>query len=165
VLSGKSFFTVALGLATLGVSQARADEFSLMQERLFSALKNQGVVSRETQLITAQYVCTLVVGGEAWSVVNTIEYIRGAQVPRARNQIVILDSNLKPVRTFSYADQYPLFCRSNSLYLHGDFSINNVEPFGNTLTFDRNREVKVTSTDINALPIEPTAGRASYLIK
>jgi hypothetical protein len=162
-MTGK--LSAVAALALLAVAPARAEDIAAWQERLFSALASQGVISGATQLVSANYVCTLIIGGDAWSVVNTIEYVRGAEAPRAHNQIVVLDRNLKLVRNFDYADQTPLFCRGASLFLHGDYGVDNAAPYGNTLTFTRDLNIKVSHTDVNALPIESTSQRRAYLLK
>ena len=151
--------TSALGRPITAVSGAAA------QEQIFQALKTQGVILSDTQLVSLAFVCTLVVGRDRWGVVNSVEYVQGAQEPRARSQITLLGRNLRVFKTIAYTDQFPLFCRGATLYLHGDYSIGNTAPYGNALTFDVHGGVSISNTDPNALPIQPTARRNAYMLK
>jgi hypothetical protein len=144
---------------------AAAHQFSLLQEKLFSSLKSQNAISPERRLVSATYVCALQFGNRSWPVVNTIEQVPGAQVPRGYNQIVVLDGNLNVFKIIPYDTQYPMFCSGARLFVSGDLGIDNTAPYGNTLTFDANGNVDVTSTDANELPIEPTGQRSTYLLK
>lgn len=144
---------------------ALAGDIEAWQERLFVALKRQHILSAGLRLVTADYVCTLRVGAADWRVINTVEHAQNAEVPRAYNQIVILDRRLKLIRSLPYAGQRPLFCRGARLFVFGDYGIDNTEPYGNTLTFHRNGAIGVSETDVNALPIEPTGKRRTYRVE
>jgi hypothetical protein len=134
----------------------------LWQEQLYRALVRQEVVSPDTKLITASYVCTLRVGKADWRVINVVEHVPGAQVPRGHNQIVLMRRDLSVVRRFDYADQYPMACHGASLYLHGDYGFDNSPPYGNMVTFDTSGDVTVSATEAKDLPIPLTSERRTY---
>lgn len=156
----------ALALCALAVPAcAFADDPATWAQRLYLAVKSQGAVSAETQLVNLTYVCSLLVGKSRWSVVNTVEFIPGANLPRAKNQIVLLDPALKVVKTLSYAKQEPLFCRDATLFLRAPYALNNEQPEGNALIFAPNGDVSVTNVDPNRLPVPATKMRRDFNMK
>jgi hypothetical protein len=156
---------IVLMILALGCTGSRAEPLSDLQQRLYTALKRNGAISPDTRLVALGYVCSLSFGGKSWPVVNTIEHVRGAQVPRALNRIVILDTQLNVVRKVSYADQHPLFCKGNRLFLNGELAIDNVEPRGNVLVFSGTAEVVMETIEPNELPVEPTGQRKTFEMK
>lgn len=185
-LSFSVIFITMLSLAFAGVEAAKAvrssktgdsiqntipaegprDQFHMLQERLYAALKAQHALSPERRLVSAAYVCSLQFDGRSWPVINTVEQVRGAQVPRGVNQIVVLVDNLNVFKIIPYDDQSPAFCKGASLYVNGnDLSIDNTAPYGNVLTFYASGAIDVTSVDPNELPIPTTGEREQYLLR
>lgn len=132
------------------------------QERWYDALVRQAVISPDTKLVTLSFVCTLDVDGHDWRVLDVVEHVPGAMVPRGHNQIVLLDRHHRVVRALDYADEHPMACRGATLYVHGDYGVDDAGPYGNTLTFDAAGGIVVTSTEANDLPIPLTRARAGF---
>jgi hypothetical protein len=151
--------------AAFFAAPALGQSIEVTQQQLYVALKAQGVISSETKLILASPVCTLTVGRRLLRVINVVEHVPGAQVPRARNQIVLLDPRLKLVRRLDYADQRPLACRGPRLFVWGDYGVNNAAPYGNVLEFRANGDIAVSSVDANDLPIPLTRNRPAYRLQ
>jgi hypothetical protein len=152
-------------LVVAGATAVGASELSQQQEQLFRALKAQRLVSGETLLVRMSFICELTVGAKTWRVVDTVELTPGAGVPRANNQILLLDDRLKLVKAFDYATEQPHFCRGNRLFLRGKYGVGNEEPYGNTLEFSANGDVSVSNTTNEALPVPPTSERDTFQLK
>ncbi len=142
------------------VAQARS--IAAWQQRIFTALIRQNVISPDTRLVSLKPVCTLAVGGRDWQVIDVIEHLPGDQSPRGHNPIVLLDRALRVVRALDYASQYPMACVGSRLYLFGDYGVDNSAPYGNVLDFHPDGEIVVTHVEANDLPIPLTEQRRTF---
>jgi hypothetical protein len=152
-------------LACTWVAPVRAADFDAAQEALYAAMKRQKAIDPELRLVTLRYVCSLEYAKRRWPVVDSVEQVRGAVVPRAFNRILVLDQKLKLRKIVPYADQTPRFCKGNQLFVQGELGIDNAAPYGNVLSFSDNGDVSVSKIDVNDLPIPLTGDRKTYFLK
>ncbi|MFT3968458.1 MAG: hypothetical protein QM690_21525 [Sphingobium sp.] len=150
----------AVMLGTPWAAQARS--IAAWQQRTFTALARQNVISPYTKLVSLKPVCTLAVGGKDWQVIDLIEHVPGDQSPRGRNRIVLLDRALKLVHALDYTSQYPMACVGSRLYVFGDYGVDNSPPYGNVLDFSPDGEIAVTNIEANDLPIPLTGQRRTF---
>jgi hypothetical protein len=134
------------------------------RSQLYGALLTGKVLDLDRALVHLSHTCNLRVDGQWLPVVDVQGLVRAAVTPRGVNRIVVLNSELKPVRAIGYTKERPLFCLYNRLYVWGDLVIDNVGPKGNVLTFtNRRREVAVSHLEANDLPLPPTRKRKSAI--
>ncbi|MGA2149367.1 MAG: hypothetical protein ABSH49_30885 [Bryobacteraceae bacterium] len=144
----------ALGLLCGSPAEAQS------RTELYQALHNSATLDPDRQLVHLSHACTLKIDGASFPVVDLQEIVRGVSTPRGVNRIVILDANLKPIKTIGYSTERPLFCIDNRLYVFGDITIGNTLPEGNVLTFsNKGQQVAVSHVEANDYPIAPTRNR------
>ena len=120
---------------------------------LYEALVKQNVFNQHRKLIKFSHLCTLVIENERYPVVDIVEHVKGAQVPRSALQVVVLDASLKVVNKISYHTAVPLYCHKNQLLWSGLQMIDNLYPEGNVFTFsDKAKKVAVSEMNPNNLP-------------
>lgn len=132
-----------------------ADETVPLSDRqlLTEKLASNGVLEDGRQLVHLSHVCTLDIEGARYPVVDLRELVQGAVSPRGASRIVVLNSQLSPVRTIKYTSQRPLFCHENRLILYDDLEVDNVGPEGNMLTLsDGGQTIEVGQANPNEFP-------------
>ncbi|WP_262030060.1 hypothetical protein [Microvirga sp. Mcv34] len=146
-------FCVPFGLllSILG-SSAMAEPLSSSLEqgrsRILALLQRQRIVHPDRLVSHLSYVCSLKIAGESIAVLDLRELVPGAMTPRGVNRILFLASTGKVVREIDYATERPLECRGEKLVVWGALAVDNTEPSGNVLSFDRKgRLVQVEQVD------------------
>jgi hypothetical protein len=155
----------ALVVASAAVPALAADPWAVTQESLYASLKRQKALSPDRKLVGLYYVCSLEVGRESWAVINVVENVPGAEVPRGFSQIMVLDAHRVVLKKLPYATEYPMFCEGNTLFVHGDLTVEGTFPAGNALTFTSRNNVSVAHIEANDLPVPRTANRQIYKLK
>ena len=130
---------------------------------MYSALLTGGVLNPGRELVHFSNTCVLHIDGLNFPVVDLQELVKSDTSPRGINQIVVLNSLLKPVQEIEYTTQRPLFCVGNQLYVFGDLDIDNSLPEGNVLTFSHGgKTVTFRHVEANQYPIPITKDRKSF---
>ncbi len=142
--------SVPAGLAVLLSVPASAAE--LTRTSMVAALATDHVFSGR-EVVRVVHVCNVEIGTAEYPVIDLVEQVRGAQVPRGDRRIVILEPNLKLRRALSYdPPAQPLFCSGATLYLSAPTTVDNFVPDGNALTFDKSGSISVTTIEPNDYP-------------
>lgn len=125
---------------------------------IFKALTNQKILTKGRKLVHLVHLCNLVIDNKIYPMVDIKEHVKGAQVPRGVNQIILFDSTLKLVKKISYdGASNPLYCKDNQLFLYGEIMIDGLMPEGNILTFsDAGKKVIVSEMADNDFPPQNT---------
>jgi hypothetical protein len=127
------------------------------RQALMNRLSTQSVVEPGQMLSHLSHVCSLLIEGKPYPVVDVQALVRGAQTPRGVNTILILAPSLDIVRRIDYTTERPLFCAGNRLYVWGDLQIDGVEGTGNELTFTNDAGVTaVRRIEANDVPAYAT---------
>lgn len=122
------------------------------RENLEKILAENGVLDPERTLVHFSHTCNLVIQGKQYPVVDVRELVKGAMQPRGFNQIVVLNPGYQMVQTIEYAQERPLFCLGNKLYLYGSLRPSGSSAEGNVLEFsDGGYQMNVLSEDMNEL--------------
>jgi hypothetical protein len=94
------------------------------------------VVNVDRILTHCSHTCDLEFAGDPYHVLDVRELVKNVSVPRGVNHIVILNSAWKVSKTVSYADQRPLFCRGDELFVFGKLHVpESVGDAGNVIVF------------------------------
>ena len=128
------------------------------RELIYNELSEQNVLEKERKLVHFAHVCNLIIDNALYPVINLIEHVPGAKVPRGVARLLVLDSNLMLAKEISHdGSSKPLFCENDQLFLHGFLAIDGLEPEGNVLTFsDKAQNVIVTNIEANDFPKQVT---------
>jgi hypothetical protein len=114
-----------------------------------------GILDPNRILTHCNHVCDIRFGGRTFPVVDLIELVKNASVPRGVQRIVILDPQWKKtVKTIPYITERPLFCRGNEIFVLGDLGLSDAsgDP-GNVLEFrGPDLLLRTKKVDINTLP-------------
>ncbi|NML13966.1 hypothetical protein [Azohydromonas caseinilytica] len=125
------------------------------RSRLVKALRAAGELHPERGLVHVSHTCDLLIDGQRYPVADVRELVRGAATARGVNRIVLLSSALRPVRRVAYAQERPLWCSGNRLYLHGAVA-DDAGAEGNVLVFsDGGRRVRAENVDVSDWPVFP----------
>ncbi len=120
------------------------------RERLVRVLEENGVIDPRRTLVHFSHTCNLNIDGRPYPVIDVRELVKGAMQPRGFNQIVVLNSGYQQVQSIEYAQERPLFCLGNKLYLYDSLRPSGSLAEGNVLEFgDDGYQVKVLSEDPN----------------
>ena len=132
------------------------------RSQLFHQLLKAGVLDKDRLLVHLSRVCTLTIDRKQYPVLDVMELVPGAQVPRGVNRVVVTDSAGHPVKLIGYVNERPLFCIGPRLYVHGDLAVDGVGPEGNVLLFSQGGSVvSAEKTDVNAFPLQPSGVRST----
>lgn len=150
--------SLAIVLAlTLPISCA-AERYAKLNDRktIYNALVEQVLLDRSRTLVHMVHICNLVINNQHYPVIDIIEHVKGAQVPRAVSHILILDSALKSTKKIYHdGSSRPLYCKDNQLFLLGYLAIDSLEPEGNVLSFsDAGKEVTASEMETNDFPAQ-----------
>lgn len=122
------------------------------RESLKTVLDENGVLDPERALVHFSHTCNLDIQGQQYPVVDVRELVAGAMQPRGVNQIVVLNPGNQLVQSIEYAQERPLFCLANKLYLYDSLRPSGAMKEGNVLELsDGGYEMNVLSEDLNKL--------------
>ena len=122
--------------------------------RIVDALDRADALDRDRALAHVSHTCDLLIEGVRYPVVDVHELVKGAQVARGVNFVLVLSPALHPLQRVAYATERPLFCRGNRLFFHGSVTVGDSE--GDVLVFGAGaRVVGVENVDANDWPIYP----------
>ncbi len=123
---------------------------------IFNALNKQNLLHKDRHLVHLAHLCSLVIDDEYYPVIDVIEHVKGAQVPRGVAHIFVLDSSLKLTKKIYYdGTSRPLYCKNNKLFLFGFLAINGLVPEGNVLSFSHaGKKVIVSEMETNNFPAQ-----------
>jgi len=123
---------------------------------IFNALNKQNLLHKDRQLVHLVHLCNLVIDDEYYPVIDVIEHVKGAQVPRGVAHIFVLDSSLKLTKKIYYdGTSSPLYCKDNRLFLFGFLAIDGLVPEGNVLSFSNaGKKVIVSEMETNDFPAQ-----------
>ncbi len=129
-------------VSTHSIEPAKLNE----RQRIYAELTNQKIIVGERKLVKLTHVCDLIINETHYPVINLMEHVLGAQVPRGVNRFLVLDASLQLVREISYdGSSEPLFCNENKLFLFGYLAIDGLGLEGNVISFSENAEEAVAS--------------------
>ena len=103
-----------------GAISATSSQVNLFPDRdnLEKIIAENGVLDPERALIHFSHTCNLVIQGQQYPVIDVRELVKVAVQPRGFNQIVVLNPGYQMVQSVEYAQERPLFCLGNKLYLY-----------------------------------------------
>jgi len=141
------FFAISVSV------QSAPNHIQLDRSRIITTFYKNGVLNSDRRLVHFSHTCDLTISGEMFSVFDVNELIKGANVPRGYNQIIVLNAKLETVKKIEYSRERPLYCKENQLFVFGNIMIDGLLPEGNVLTFsDNGKQVKISNIDPNDLP-------------
>lgn len=150
--------SLSLILSLLPVADPLAGEPIKLDDRMriFNALKEQGLLDKDRQLVHLVHLCNLVIDDEYYPVIDVNEYVRGTRRPHGVDRVLVLDSSLQLIKKIKYDDAAnPLYCKDNQLFWVGLLSIDDLLPEGNVITFtEGGRKAVVSYMEPNDFPAQ-----------
>jgi hypothetical protein len=125
------------------------------RKQLAHALLEGHVLIEGRQILRLVHLCNVHIGSDYFPVVDLVEQVPGAQVPRGVRRLVLLDERLRVFSSFTYySPAEPLFCKDADVYFSGEIQLNGTNQFGNVLTFftDGKIDTTVRKLDSNSFP-------------
>jgi hypothetical protein len=156
----KRFLVAFFGLIIpiVYIASSLAGEPVKLDDRMliFNELNKQNLLHKDRQLVHLVHVGNLIIDNEYYPVIDVIEYVKGAQVPRGVAHILVLDSSLKLTKKIYYdGTSSPLYCKDNKLFLYGFLAIDGLVPEGNVLSFScAGKKVIVSEMEPNDFPVQ-----------
>ncbi len=132
---------------------------ALTREHLIRALVADHVFQPGRRIVRVVHLCDIRIGADRDPVADVVEQVRGAQVPRGVQRVVLLSPDLRAIKELAYdPPAAPLFCSQSTLYFSAPVTIDNVGPQGNAVTFRLDGSFAETSSvDPNELPAPDAA--------
>ncbi len=139
---------------SLFVGAAAFPQCTVDRPELLKTLLNAKVIDEDRVLVHCSHTCDLQFAGDTYHVLDVRELVKNVSVPRGVNQIVVLDSNWKVVKTIPYVDQRPLFCRNDQIIIFGKMHIpDSIGEPGNIIVFrGPDLDVEFRNVDWVSLP-------------
>lgn len=134
------FLFRAVSSVLLAIFLMAASPLTAQQETaksvLLSRLAANHIFVSGRQVLRVTYLCSVKLGSEDFPIVDIIEQVPGAEVPRGVRRVVLLSPSFALVQNIPYdPPTIPLFCKANSLYFLGDVTIDNAGGPGNQVAF------------------------------
>lgn len=125
------------------------------QTRLVNWFTEHELADKNRALVHLSHVCNLLVDDQIYAVIDMRELVKGAQVARGVNQIVLLNTELQAVNKIEYGSARPLFCEANKLHLYDSLILDGSSTEGNVLEFgNEGSTASVRTEDLNTkLPL------------
>jgi hypothetical protein len=129
------FPLVILAFLSMAASPLTAQQEN-SKSALMTNLATNHVFVAGRQVLRVTYLCSVTLGNEKYPVVDIIEQVPGAQVPRGVRRVVLLSPAFALVQNIPYdPPAIPLFCEANNLYFLGDVTVDKAGGPGNHVAF------------------------------
>lgn len=117
-------------------------------------VKTAQVLEPNRRVVHLAHVCSVMLNGAAYPVVDLQELVKGATTPRGVNAILVLGPDGKLRRRIEYTTERPLFCAGAKLHVWGDLVVEGIKSEGNALELsDDGRGLAVEHIEANDLPL------------
>lgn len=148
------FFTLIITTSCITNSVTREPINLSDRTLIYNELSKKKIINSGRKLVHLVHLCNLIIDNEFYPVIDMLEHVEGAQVPRGVPHILVLNSSLE-LKNKIYYDGItrPLYCKNNKLFLFGFLTIDGLDPEGNVLSFsDAGKSVIVSEMETNDFP-------------